>query len=185
MNKKSKLKKSHIEIMKHFRCSVWGEIEVSPLALSIIDTFEMQRLQWIRQTGFAFKVFPTATSSRFEHSLGVYHVTKLVIDALDKTITNDDDRIDDRTKELITIVGLIHDIGHGPFSHLFDTFLSKQDPSFVKIPKLHEERSCCIFRNMVQKYNLDFQPNDSILEESNFFLNVPLGKESSHIILPL
>ncbi len=160
MNKKIKNGKNHIEIMKHFRCSVWGEIEVSPLALSIIDTFEMQRLQWIRQTGFAYKVFPTATSSRFEHSLGVYHVTKVIIETLNKTIIEDCDKIDHRTKELITIVALVHDLGHGPFSHLFDTFLSKQKSSSSEIPKLHEQRSCFIFCRMVQKYNLDFRPKE-------------------------
>ena len=73
-------------MVKNFRCSIWGDIEVSQLALSIIDTWEFQRLHYIKQTSLAYKVFPTATSSRFEHSLGVYHITKVIIEHLEKDI---------------------------------------------------------------------------------------------------
>ena len=104
---------------KNFRCSIWGEIEVSSLALSIIDTWEFQRLHYIKQTGLAYKVFPTATSSRFEHSIGVYHITKIMIEHLEKSV-EDENKLNNREKELLCIVGLVHDIGHGPFSHLFD-----------------------------------------------------------------
>ncbi len=143
--------------MKHFRCSVWGEIEVSELALSIIDTWEMQRLHYIKQTGFAYKVFPTATSSRFEHSIGVYHVTKEIILVLEKNMPFSE-RLPERKKELISIVSLIHDLGHGPYSHLFDTFLENYpNPG---ISKEHETRSCDIFRQMVPKYHLQFSKDE-------------------------
>lgn len=143
--------------MKHFRCSVWGEIEVSELAMSIIDTWEMQRLHYIKQTGFAYKVFPTATSSRFEHSIGVYHVTKEIMLVLEKNLPFSE-RLSERKKELISIVSLIHDLGHGPYSHLFDRFLENYpNPG---ISKEHETRSCDIFRNMVSKYNLEFSSDE-------------------------
>ena len=89
--------------MKHFRCSVWGEIKVSNLALSIIDTFELQRLHHIKTTGFAYKVFPCATSSRFEHSIGVYHVTKSIIDHVELELSCDD-KMSSRQKELMVRV---------------------------------------------------------------------------------
>lgn len=143
--------------MKHFRCSVWGEIKVSDLALSIIDTFEFQRLHYIKQTGLAYKVFPTATSSRFEHSLGVYHVTKSIINHVELELSCDD-KMSSRQKELTGIIGLLHDIGHGPFSHMFDDFLEEQDNT--SILKKHEERSCLLFRQMVKKYNLDFSDQE-------------------------
>lgn len=143
--------------MKHFRCSVWGEIKVSNLALSIIDTFELQRLHHIKTTGFAYKVFPCATSSRFEHSIGVYHVTKMIIEQVEQDIPCHK-KLSWRQKELTAIIGLLHDIGHGPLSHLFDDYLMSQEKT--TIPKKHEERSCLIFRNMVEKYKLEFSKEE-------------------------
>lgn len=137
---------------KNFRCSIWGEIEVSSLALSIIDTWEFQRLHYIKQTGLAYKVFPTATSSRFEHSIGVYHITKIMIEHLEKSV-EDENKLNNREKELLCIVGLVHDIGHGPFSHLFD-FLVERD-NIKSIPKEHEKRGCFIFEKMVKENKID------------------------------
>lgn len=142
---------------KHFRDSVWGEIKVSKLACSIIDTFEFQRLHHIKQTGLAYKVFPTATSSRFEHSIGVYHVTKLIIESVERDMSCSE-KLSVRKKELIAIIGLLHDIGHGPLSHLFDDFLQGQEN--VSIPSTHEERSCVLFRKMVERENLDFSEEE-------------------------
>lgn len=138
--------------MKNFRCSIWGDIEVSPLALSIIDTWEFQRLHYIKQTGFAYKIFPTATSSRFEHSIGVYHITKYIINHLQKNI-DCCYQLSERDVDLISIIGLLHDIGHGPFSHTFDYWLQTKEN--VKIPTEHEERSVSIFKDIVGKYDID------------------------------
>lgn len=138
--------------MKNFRCSIWGDIEVSPLALSIIDTWEFQRLHYIKQTGFAYKIFPTATSSRFEHSIGVYHITKYIINHLQKNI-DCYDQLSERDVDLISIIGLLHDIGHGPFSHTFDYWLQTKEN--VKIPIEHEDRSVLIFKTIVEKYKID------------------------------
>lgn len=138
--------------MKNFRCSIWGDIEVSPLALSIIDTWEFQRLHYIKQTGFAYKIFPTATSSRFEHSIGVYHITKYIINHLQKNI-DCHDQLSERDVDLISIIGLVHDLGHGPFSHTFDYWLKMQKN--IIIPQDHEERSVSILRYIAQKYKID------------------------------
>ncbi len=143
--------------MKHIRCSVWGEIKVTPLALSIIDTFEIQRLHYIKTTGLSYKVFPCATSSRFEHSIGVYHVTKTVIEKIHEDLT-EEEKLSPRQKDLIAIIGLLHDVGHGPLSHLFDHFLHSQKDCLL--PKNHEDRSCAIFRKMVNTYKLDFSEED-------------------------
>lgn len=141
------------KMVKIFRCALWGDIEISPLALSIIDTWEFQRLHYIKQTGFVYKVFPTATSSRFEHSIGVYHITKYLLNHIQKDF-DCENQLSYRKREIISIIGLLHDIGHGPFSHLFDIWLKKTKN--LSIPNEHEERSSCIFQDMVKKYNLDF-----------------------------
>ena len=95
--------KDHRLIMKKFHCSVWGDVTVSPLALSVIDTWEFQRMHYIRQTGFAYKVFSTATSSRFEHSIGVYHITRFILRSLEVSLPIEQ-RLSDRQKEIITII---------------------------------------------------------------------------------
>lgn len=143
--------------MKHIRCAVWGEIVLSDLAMSIVDTFAFQRLHYILQTGVAYKIFPGAKTSRFEHSIGVYHVTKELIFEIEK-MSNGKICLDERKKELIAITGLIHDIGHGPFSHLFDDWIKDSE---TEIPKTHEERSKWIFRDLVQKNDIALS-NDEV-----------------------
>ena len=138
--------------MKNFRCSIWGDIEVSPLALSIIDTWEFQRLHYIKQTGFAYKIFPSATSSRFEHSIGVYHITKYIINHLQKNI-DCQDQLSERDVDLISIIGLVHDLGHGPFSHTFDYWLKTQNSTII--PRDHEERSVLVLKRVALKYKID------------------------------
>ena len=145
-----------IKGMKIIHCSVWGDIEISDLAIQIIDTQHFQRLHYIKQTGFAYKVFPTATSSRFEHSVGVYNVTRRIFDKIKKK--QPEVCPDDRTIELVSIVGLVHDLGHGPFSHLYDTFLKNAvgDVDWCS----HEYRSIILFRDLVQEYDIPLSTDE-------------------------
>lgn len=137
--------------MKIIHCSVWGDMEFSDLAIQIIDTFHFQRLHYIKQTGFAYKVFPTATSSRFEHSLGVYHITRILFNEIRRK--QPDVCPEPRIQELVCLAGLIHDLGHGPFSHLFDHFLDSVCTT-TNPWKTHEHRSIAVFRDMIIKYNI-------------------------------
>lgn len=143
--------------MKIIHCSVWGDIEVSDMAIQIIDTRHFQRLHYIKQTGFAYKVFPTATSSRFEHSIGVYHTTRSVFNEIQRK--QPEACPDPRVMELVCIAGLVHDLGHGPFSHLFDDILTcifgKEDPW-----TRHEFRGQLIFRDLVSVYRIPLTPEE-------------------------
>ena len=67
-------------------------------------------------------VYPSANHTRFEHSLGVSHLAKKLLLSL-KEKNPFLDVIDDNLIELVQIAGLIHDIGHGPFSHLYDDYM--------------------------------------------------------------
>ena len=135
---------------------IHGNIEICPLAEKIINTEEFQRLRNIKQLGCCNYVFPSATHTRFEHSIGVYHLSKKYIDILSK---NNDNYFTDKDKKCIIIGGLIHDLGHGPYSHLFDEVVSKDIN--------HEYRSIKMFEFMNQKYNLNF--ND---DELNMIKNI-------------
>ncbi|MEM0174060.1 MAG: HD domain-containing protein [Sulfolobaceae archaeon] len=110
--------------MKIIRDPIHGFIEVSEAAYSIISTPIFQRLRYITQTGLSYMVYPGMRHSRFEHSLGVYHLAK---DFIKFIKNNAEEKIDFATQEyeeLIAILGLLHDIGHLPFSHTFENALS-------------------------------------------------------------
>lgn len=90
--------------------------------LRLINTRAMQRLRRIRCLGLAWLVYPGAEHSRFCHSLGTYHLAKRVIRQLEiqGTVFSKEERV------LLLTASLLHDIGHGPFSHLFETICKKE-----------------------------------------------------------
>ncbi len=89
--------------------------------LEIIDNPIFQRLRRIRQLTGAHLTYPAAQHTRFEHSLGVMHIASQAGQALkEKEILKSDDI------EILRLAGLLHDIGHGPFSHLFEEILQQK-----------------------------------------------------------
>ena len=130
---------------------IHGNIVIDDIAKRIIDTEEFQRLRNIKQLGCCNFVFPGAVHTRFEHSIGVYHLAKKYIDLLN--VNNQ--YFTKRERECISIAGLIHDIGHGPYSHLFDDLFPED--------KNHEYRSGELFKHMNQRYKLGF--NDGELKD--------------------
>ena len=89
--------------------------------IKVIDTAIFQRLRRIRQLAGAHLVYPGAQHSRFEHSLGVMHIAGQAAEVLkDKGFLNSDDVAN------LRLGGLLHDVGHGPFSHLFEEVLQKK-----------------------------------------------------------
>ena len=125
---------------------IHGFITTTDLMQRIIDTQEFQRLRDLKQLGAVSFVFPSANHTRFEHSIGVSHLAGVMADSLRQK--HPEKRITARDIELVRIAGLIHDIGHGPYSHLYDHYIvAKGEPE-------HEERGCTIFRHMVDRENL-------------------------------
>ncbi|TRZ89319.1 MAG: HD domain-containing protein [Methanosarcinales archaeon] len=100
--------------MKFIRDPIHDHIELDELALSLIDTPVIQRLRRIRQLGFSNLVYPGANHTRFEHSLGVYHLTRMLINQVEEH----------RQKELLA-AALLHDVGHGPFSHATEHLIQR------------------------------------------------------------
>jgi HD superfamily phosphohydrolase len=131
---------------------IHGFIPVKSHLLEIIDTQEFQRLRDLKQLGATHYVFPSATHTRFEHSIGVSHLARKLMESLQKN--QQSLKITERQIQLVEIAGLIHDLGHGPFSHLWDNYVIFEGEDE------HEERSCVIFSVMIEKYNLSVTENE-------------------------
>ena len=94
---------------------IHGFIHVHKHELAIIDSPIFQRLRRIKQLSGAHLTYPAAQHARFEHSLGVMHIAGQAGRALLEGGVLDSDDID-----VLRLAGLLHDVGHGPFSHLFE-----------------------------------------------------------------
>ncbi|MFB5645228.1 MAG: HD domain-containing protein [Nitrosopumilaceae archaeon] len=111
------MKKTYLDIID----PIHDFIRVSASELKIIDCPIFQRLRRIRQLSGAHLTYPGAQHTRFEHSLGVMHITGQAGHALqEKGILKKDDI------ENLRLAALLHDIGHGPFSHLFEEVLQQK-----------------------------------------------------------
>lgn len=93
--------------------------ECDRLLLELIGTKEFQRLRRIKQLGMTELVFPGANHSRFAHSIGVMHLARVFLDRLD-VVCSLDKRPTAEQRLVVLVAALIHDIGHGPFSHAFE-----------------------------------------------------------------
>ena len=118
---------------------IHGIIRLSELELKFVDHGLFQRLRNIKQNTFLYKVFPSAMHSRFEHSLGVMHLSYEILKNLklnsyryQKKYEKGDvfEGIDELSLENIQelrLAALLHDIGHGPMSHQFDSFMPQKE----------------------------------------------------------
>lgn len=102
--------------MKVVKDPIHGYILLDELALGLIDTPEVQRLRRIRQLGLSNFVYPGANHTRFEHSLGTLHLADQLLDQLG---------IAGKERDEVQAAALLHDIGHGPFSHSTEELLEK------------------------------------------------------------
>ena len=126
------MKKTYLDIID----PIHDFVRVNNSELEIIDTPIFQRLRRIKQLSGAHLIYPGAQHTRFEHSLGVMHITSMACQSLlEKSIIPLDEI------QNLRFAGLLHDIGHGPFSHLFEEVLQKNR----KISHEH------LGRNIIQK----------------------------------
>ncbi|MFB6297020.1 MAG: HD domain-containing protein [Salinirussus sp.] len=94
--------------MTTIKDSVHDHIAVDGVAAALLDTPPVQRLRRITQLGTVVMVYPSANHTRFEHSLGVYHLANRALDCLG---------IEGRQAERVRAAALLHDVGHAPYSH--------------------------------------------------------------------
>ena len=102
---------------KVLRDPVHGYIHVRLQVIwNVINSSWFQRLRRIRQLGGAFMVYHCAEHSRFEHSLGVYELVRRMV----TEVTDISEALDEREKVTVMLAALLHDVGHGPYSHAFE-----------------------------------------------------------------
>ena len=131
------------------RIPIWGHIPLSTPLKKILAHPSFLRLKGIRQLSFAQQVYPGATHTRFEHSIGVYHLMKLI---LQRMVTNplamqlqtDQFRFDDEACRTLLSTCLLHDIGHYPHAHVLEEIAPDSDSGNVFA---HHEALTGIFVN--------------------------------------
>lgn len=207
----------YLEKAKIYKDVIHNSICTTRLANAIIDNKIFQRLRHLHQLGVCFFVFPNANNTRFEHSLGTYHLAGCIIRHLIsnseikeinkslieveyikkyllKKLNLPDNEIslqsiieyknclfDDYLIELIKIAGLVHDIGHGPFSHLFDEWLNSiadlQENKLIH----HENRSIMLLGLIIDKTVITC---DEITYKISDYINLDAYKFISTLIHP-
>lgn len=123
--------------MKRFKDPIYGYIQIDEfVAEKIIDTAEFQRLRQIIQTSYS-PLYASAVHNRFVHSLGVYHLGKIVTSVIEKPEQISELSFDlERYKIVFEYACLLHDVGHAPFSHTGEYFYLDDGSSRVS---LHNE----------------------------------------------
>ena len=110
----------HLHFSYFFR--IHGHIKLPAVAVAIIDTPQFQRLRFLKQVGSCHFVYPNATHTRFQHSVGVGYLAYKFADKLRK---ENPDLIDEKDCQCVMLAGLCHDLGHGPLSHLWEGFVKE------------------------------------------------------------
>lgn len=119
--------------------------------LDILDTPEVQRLRRIHQLGVSYVTYPGADHNRLAHSLGVLHLMQQALDHLDRI----DRKHAEGPRQALLAGALLHDVGHGPFSHLFESCLDGDHESWSQRVILNEDSKI----NRVLRQHGKYLPN--------------------------
>jgi HD superfamily phosphohydrolase len=162
-----------------FNDDVHQLMELQPLTKRILNTHEFSRLKDLKQLGGAYSVFPGASHNRFEHSLGVAHLARTFVEEL--AARHPSAHVTKEDMLCVEIAGLIHDLGHGIMSHMFD---SKYIPAKLGtgIGWEHEHASVDMFDHLITVNNLQPFFRDAGLDpvvDKRFIQELVLGGPDS------
>jgi len=167
------------------RDPVHGFIEIDEWERDIINQPAFQRLRRIKQLAWTDMVYPGATHSRFEHSLGVMHVATRLFDAIRGRSADVLRQIGyntgglDRQRQLIRLAALLHDLGHAPFSHAAEDILPIDPASGRRF--VHEQYSAVIaahaLADVIEQHPVNHKNFGLRVEHlRDFFLETPTSE---------
>ena len=178
--------------LKTFNDPVWGAVDLDVKLVKFIDTPQFQRLHHIKQLGLCCAVYPGASHTRFEHSIGTAHLAGELLKRINEVKTTClEITLNPKDIFCVKLAALLHDLGHGPFSHFWEHTLnecsqhkvSKCSHLFSKTQFVHEEMTWkmidCILEenpNILTETGLD---GDDIL-----FVKELILPEKNYIHLP-
>jgi len=140
---------------------VHREYELRAEIINIVNTRLFQRLRRLKQLATAHWVWLGATHDRFSHSISVAYLAGYLASRLQSQ--QPELNITDRQILLVQLAGLLHDVGHGPFSHLFDdTFLSGSTSPLAQ----HEQRSVVLVQRLLHESSFDYSPEEIAFVQS-------------------
>nr|XP_009762198.1 PREDICTED: deoxynucleoside triphosphate triphosphohydrolase SAMHD1 homolog isoform X1 [Nicotiana sylvestris] len=137
---------------KHVHDNVHGNIYLDRLSLKFIDTEQFQRLRDLKQLGLTYMVYPGAVHSRFEHSLGVYWLASDAVNRL-RTCQGRELGIESFDVQTVKLAGLLHDVGQGPFNHMFEREFLPRVRDGLKWS--HEDMSLKMIDYIVDEHGID------------------------------
>ncbi|TFK33680.1 hypothetical protein BDQ12DRAFT_637222 [Crucibulum laeve] len=144
-------------LTRYIKDPIHDYIPASPLLIQFIDSKAFQRLRHVKQLGTSSYVWPGGSHSRFEHSLGVAYLARLMAEHLQTS--QPDLGITDRDVNCVEIAGLCHDLGHGPWSHVWDGMFI---PAALKDSNWrHEEGSEMMFDYLIKENEIPLPQKDS------------------------
>ncbi len=148
-----KMTTNYIRNGKTIRDPIYGDIFVPQRFVELIDTKVFQRLRRIKQLAAADYVFPEATHTRFSHSLGVFHIMNMMLEHFCDLFDWLNISYSQADKDAILVAALLHDIGHGPYSHAFEKALDKSHESWTEELILKdEELNTVIMKNFGKEF---------------------------------
>jgi len=114
---------------------IYGQIGITSFEKEVIETEVFSRLRNIKQLGFINKIFPSATHTRYEHSIGTLSITWDILKGFIKMFEDNDeteilDIFSNEVLQSVRLAALLHDIGHGPFSHAIEKTLEELEYSY-------------------------------------------------------
>jgi len=146
-----------MKFVSSIRDPIYGSVPVTSCEQEILKLPILNRLKGIKQLGLAYLEYPGANHTRYEHSIGVMHVSSLIGQSLE---------LDDKDIQEIRISALLHDLGHPPFSHTIEFAYSLFQDVFGKEKITHEDVTCNIIKsdnslkNILSKHHVFLHVND-------------------------
>ncbi|KAF9457401.1 hypothetical protein BDZ94DRAFT_233579 [Collybia nuda] len=176
-----------IVVARTIKDPIHAMVPITPRLASFIDTKQFQRLRSIKQLGTSYYVWLGASHNRFEHCIGVAYLARLMATHLQKN--QPELEITDRDVECVEIAGLCHDLGHGPWSHVWDgLFIPQAKGSKWK----HEDGSEMMFEYMIKDNDISLsgkdksfikaliagEPSQCIADEKPFLFDIVANKRN-------